>query len=111
MKDVEPVNVRRVGQHIVKKLEPEEVVAARAIVVRVPGLGVREGFEDAERRLRVAQGEPGSGQRLLVDPSVYVLQETLEQLLLARFGLEVDVVSLLSGRVVETVEDKARVSG
>ena len=42
MKDVEPINLRRVGQHIVEKLEPEEVVAARAIVVRVPGLGVRE---------------------------------------------------------------------
>jgi hypothetical protein len=32
----------------------------------VPGIGVREGFEDAERRLRVAQGEPWPGQRLLV---------------------------------------------
>jgi hypothetical protein len=42
MKDVEPINLRRVGQHIVEKLGPEEVVAARAIVVRVPGLGVRE---------------------------------------------------------------------
>ena len=109
MKDVEPVKLRRVGQHIVEKLGPEEVLAARAMVVRVPGLGVREGFEDAERRLRVAQGEPGSGQRLLVDPSVYVLQEALEQLLLARFGLEVDVVGLLSGRFVEAVQYEARV--
>ena len=80
MKDVKPVNGRRVGQYIVEKLGSEEVVAARPIVVRVPGIGVREGFEDAERRLRVAQGKPGSGQRLLVDPSVYVLQEALEQL-------------------------------
>jgi hypothetical protein len=35
MQDVEPVNVRRVGQHIMEKLGPEEVVAARAIVVRM----------------------------------------------------------------------------
>ncbi len=77
VKDVEPVKLRRVGQHIVEKLRLEEVHSARAVVVRMPSLGVRERFEDAERRLRVAQGEPRSGERLLVDASVYVPQKGL----------------------------------
>ena len=77
----------------------------------VARFSVGEGFEDPKSSLREPQCEPWARQRFPIDAGVDVRKELLQRVLLSRFGLQVNVVSLVTWRVVDSVDKKPWVVG
>jgi len=111
MKDIEPINLSWMGQHILQLLRPQKVVAPGTIIVVVPSLRMGKCLEDGERRLGIAQSEPRPRQGFLVDARVDVAQESRDELFFAGFGFKLDEVGFLSRGVVYAVDEEAGVGG
>ena len=112
VKDIQPIQLSRIGQYVAQKRSPAlEILTPRSRVMGVPGLCIGKGLKDAKGRLREAHSKPGTGQRLLVYTRVDVPQKLLHLVLLSWLGLEMDVVRLLSGGVVNTLHNKPRMIG
>lgn len=109
MQNVQPIELGRMRQHILQQVGPLEIHPAGSTVVVVARGGVREGLEDGERRLRVAQPEPGARAGLLVDAGVDVAEERRHELLLPRPRLQLDEVRLPARRVVDALHEPSRV--
>lgn len=90
VQDVEPVDLSRVSEHLLQLVKSRKILPTRSGVVVVSSLSVGERLEDGERRLGVAQAEPGSRPGLEFNAGVNVPHEGSDGVLLALLGLELD---------------------
>lgn len=112
MKDIQPMQLSRIGQHVTQKLSPPlKILTPRTCAMGVPGLCIGKGLKDAKCCRRIAQSKPRAGQRLMVYTRVDIPQKLLHLLPLSWLGLKMDVVSLLSRGIIDTFYNEPRMIG
>ena len=112
MKDIQPIQLSRIGQHVPQEPSPLlEILTPRTCVMGVPGLCIGKGLKNAKCCRRIAQSKPRAGQRLMVYTRVDIPQKLLHLVPLSWLGLKMDVVSLLSRGVIDTLYNEPTMIG
>lgn len=93
VQNIHLIALSRVDKHILKLISSHEIQSPGSDVMCFASVGVRESLENEERRFVESEAEPGSGQRLVVDAAINVLQEGLECFFFAKLRDECDEVS------------------
>src|ERR1700733_4476390 len=105
--DIQPIEVRGIGQHFFQLRRTEKVLPAWADVMRVSCRGIGERFEDSKGCVGEPGAEPRAGTWFLLNAGQNIPQELLYLVAFARLGFKIDVVSLLARGAVLTTSHPA----